>query len=353
MLVKGPFAVFFFYCMVIPVLLCSRKFKELFTIPHILAAAVIVGIPAAWFYLASQQDSGSRMASQMSGQLLIRILRSVEIGRMAVMTPRALVNFLPWLPLFPLLWNKKILAQIPPQHLPLFRGCRLGMLIGFVIIDLLPGGQARYTMPVIPLTSVLLGWVLSSWRDFPREGRAWKPILLGGFILACLTSAAGLIFVVKGMAAWIVMGLTIGMAAAIFHKRTMLDTPFRLCLVTGVLTVVIMLQHAVFGVSIIQRYEYRRPSALAVNERVPPGRTIYVLKPGYQPFLFYIRSPLKYLLEKEQINREVQYLLLSKERLEELSEQPQFLERAPQVLYEFPKEIRGDSYRLVKLNDNP
>ena len=349
MLVKGPFAVFFFYCAVVAVLLYSHKFKELLTVPHILTAALIVFIPLGWFYLASKHSDGSKMASQMSSQLLIRIFREIDIPEMAEMTLRALANFLPWLLFIPLLWNRKILDRIPSQHMPLFKGCRIGMIVGFAVIDLLPGGLSRYPMPAIPLASVLVGWVFSLWKDYAQEDKVWRPVLLACFGIAALTAAAGLIFVIRPPAGYVVLGLTIITAAAVFRKRGLLDHPFRLTLATGVLTAVIMLQHAVFGTTIIKRHEYRRPAAMAVNEAVPEGQTVYVFKPGYQPFLFYIRPPLRYVLSEEQIDENVHYLLLTQERLDALNEEPKYASRSPEILCALTNEIRG-AYKLIRLN---
>jgi hypothetical protein len=150
--------------------------------------------------------------------------------------------------------------------------------------------------------------------------------------------------------AYTVSVITICITIIVFYKRMYLDNTFKLVLVTGLLTSVVMLQYAVFASSIIKRYESHRPVAVAVNEIVPAGQTIYVLKPGYQLFLFYVRPPLKYLLQDDQISDDVHYLLVEKPSFERLQTQPQFSSRSPVVIYEPSEKIRESDYRLVKMN---
>ncbi len=116
----------------------------------------------------------------------------------------------------------------------------------------------------------------------------------------------------------------------------------------GIVTVVIMLQYAVFGMSLITRYENRRPAAAMVNNAVPPNQIIYVFKPGYQPFLFYVRPPLKYILEDDRVTADVHYLLLKQEDWERLENQPHILSRSPETLCRLPDNILKH-FRLVKL----
>jgi 4-amino-4-deoxy-L-arabinose transferase-like glycosyltransferase len=350
MLVKGPFILFFFYFTVIAALLYDKRFKDLFSIQHLLGIIIILIIPLIWTYLAFQQTEGSKMTGQMTSQLLIRIFRFPNPGRLAVDTLRALVNFLPWLLFIPVLWNKKNISLIQQKHLPLFKACRLSLLVTFFVIDLLPGGEPRYTMPAIPLAAILVGWTLSLHEEFSKEDKIWKNILLVCFLLSCLITAAGLILVTRLPVAYTVSVITICITIIVFYKRMYLDNTFKLVLVTGLLTSVVMLQYAVFASSIIKRYESHRPVAVAVNEIVPAGQTIYVLKPGYQLFLFYVRPPLKYLLQDDQISDDVHYLLVEKPSFERLQTQPQFSSRSPVVIYEPSEKIRESDYRLVKMN---
>jgi hypothetical protein len=61
---------------------------------------------------------------------------------------------------------------------------------------------------------------------------------------------------------------------------------------------------AVFALVIAPRMNRRddlRPLAKAVDAAVPPGTTLIVYDPGYQAGLFYVRTPLRYVDEMEDL----------------------------------------------------
>ncbi len=350
LLVKGPFILIFFYCTVVAVLLYSKRFNELFSIQHILGFVVILILTLGWAYLAYQQGEGSKMTNRMVSQFLVRIIVKPNFVRWGWSIVRAFGNFLPWVLFVPILWDKNMTLHIKQEHIALFKGCRLGLVISFAIINLMPGVQSRYSMPVFPLASVLLGWVLSISGGAASGNRVWRNLLLASFAVSCVTAGVGLVFVTVGPAAIVISALTVCCAIASYRSRIMLDSAVRLSLIQGVLSVVIVLQYVVFVVPIQKKYEYRRPSAFAVNNIVPSHETIYAFKPGYQAFLFYIRPPIKYVFKEDDINKEVQYLILEESVLETLKTQANVAWRSPKILYEFPekKNLHG-RWRLVKL----
>ena len=111
---------------------------------------------------------------------------------------------------------------------------------------------------------------------------------------------------------------------------------------------VVMLQYAVFGVPIIKEHQRRRPAAQVVNKMVPAGETVYVYRPGYQAFLFYVRPPLRYALTPDEVDSNVRYLLLEDEYLQMLKDEADISSRSMQVLHKFSDAIKG-KYRLVHL----
>ena len=348
-LVKGPFIIVFFYGTIIAVLIYTRRLKELFTIQHILAVTIILAMPLAWLYLAYQQTSGPQMLARMTSQFLTHT-SSTKSGFVQWVSNalKALRNFLPWILLVPVLWQKRLTSRIDQEHVAFFKGCRLGLIISFGSIILMPGMLSRYSMPVIPLASILVGWVLSLHRDFVHLDRTWRNILLAGFCLSCWTAVAGLVMVTRQPLALVVSVLAFSSAAIIFLKRTLIDDVVGLSLTTAMLTVVIMLQYAVFVVPLMIEHERRRPAAYTVNQIVPTDQTVYVFKPGYQAFLFYVRPPLEYVLSADEIDQRVHYLLLEHRYLEDLKMLSEFNARSPRVLYSLGDKIRGE-YRLVQL----
>lgn len=352
MLVKGPFILIFFYCATIAVLWHARKLLELLTVEHLLGVSIILFMTLGWFYLAYLHTAGSKMTLQMTSQLLIRIIpKTPDVARWGSNVVKAFVNFLPWLLFVPMLWDRQLVPGIGQEHGPLFRGCRLGLVIAFAAINLMPGMQSRYSLPAVPLASVLVGWLLPLHKGFTASDRLWKNTLLICFVVTCLTAIAGLAAVTRTLPAFAVSALTICITIVVFRKHALFQNTLRLSLATALLTVVVMLQYSTFGVSIITANEKRRPEAYAVNRIVPPGKTVYVFRPSNQlnPVLFYVRPPLNYVLDANQIHTQVRYLLLKQMDLEKLKTQDQISNRDPKVLHKFTDKI-PDSYRLVELD---
>jgi len=351
MLVKGPFILIFFYSVVVSVLWYSRRPKDLLAIQHLVGLSVVLLMALGWFYLASQQTSGSKMTGQMSGQLLTRIIRKPDVIYWGRNVARSFTNFLPWLVFIPMLWDKKLTSQIEQAYWTLFRGCQLGLVTGFVVINLMPGMESRYSMPVIPLASVLLGWMLSLRKELCSSEQLWKNILLACFLASCLTAAAGLIFVTRTLIAFVVLALAICATAIVFWKRNAIKYPPLLSLVTAVFVVVAMLQYSCFGLELVTANEKRRPAAMNVNRIVPAGQTLYILKPGNQlnPVIFYIQPPISYVLDANDVNDNMHYLLLKNADLKALKAEGKISKRPGAVLYEFTDDIQGQ-YRLVQLD---
>jgi len=92
-----------------------------------------------------------------------------------------------------------------------------------------------------------------------------------------------------------------------------------------------------------------RPVAAQVNSLVPEHETIYAFKPGYLPFLFYVREPVTYLTDPRQIGDHDRYLLLREEAYQQLKDDPRFTLRPMATLCDFTYTHRG-VVRLIQLS---
>jgi 4-amino-4-deoxy-L-arabinose transferase-like glycosyltransferase len=350
LLVKGPFIQVFFYSVVVSVLWYEKKLKELLRIEHIAAAGVAAIMAGAWVLMAFLQTNATAMTSRMSSQLLIRIIGDLDILYWGQNVLREFEAFLPWLLFVPMLWNKSLTSRIAPQYQPLFLGSRLGMVIGFVIITLMPRMEARYTMPLIPLISVLLGWLLSLHKEVVSTDRLWKNIVLVCLLVSCLIAAAGLIFVTRSPATVATLAATIIATAFVLRKRNAIQGKLELTLATMLLVMILMLQHSTFFLDIAISRETRRPAAMAVNSIVPEGETINLFKPGsyIYPTVFRLRPPIRYILDANDVNEQVHYLLIKEDDLDGLKAEKRIASGSDEELYELPDEI-PDEYRLVRL----
>lgn len=119
---------------------------------------------------------------------------------------------------------------------------------------------------------------------------------------------------------------------------------------TAVVVLVAMLKYSCFGLEIVTSKEKHRPAAMSVNEIVPKGETLYIFKPGNQlnPVIFYISTPISYVLEANDIDEKLHYLLIKKADLEAFESEGGISVRSAEVLYKFTDRISGN-YRLVHL----
>ncbi|MGA2172824.1 MAG: glycosyltransferase family 39 protein [Sedimentisphaerales bacterium] len=347
MLVKGPFILFFLYSVVISVLWYSGRLRDLFKIGHLAGLAFALLIAGGWFYLATQQISSPKttMTNTMTWEFLKRIFIKPNFGKWAIDVTKSFAYFLPWLFFVPMLWDKKLISRMEQAHAAIFRGCRLGMVTGFAAMCLMPGMFARYVLPVYPMASILTGWVLSLDKN---PNPLWKKALLACFLISCATATAGVIFATNKPAAGIVLALAICATVIVFWKRDTVQNTLRLSLVTAALCVVLMLQYATSGLDIITSKEMRKPAAMQINKIVPAGQTIYFFWHDYfYPAVFYLRPPVKYVHNADEISEQVHYMIVKKIDYDKLMAEGRISSRSPEVLYDFriPSE-----YELVRLN---
>ncbi|MGB7582796.1 MAG: glycosyltransferase family 39 protein [Sedimentisphaerales bacterium] len=351
MLVKGPFILLFFYSVVISVLYYSKKLKSLFSIWHFVGCVIILLPFCIWLLLAFQQTSASKISSQMTNQLLIRIIDKIDIlywGHNFIME---FMNFLPWLVFLPMLWREKLTERIAPQYQSLFRGSRLGIVIGFIIISLMPKMESRYTIPVIPLVSVLLGWTLSLEKEIVSTDRLWKSVLLAGFAVSCVTAAAGLVFVSVSAGTIITLGATICATVFIFLKRGKIQGKPALSLATMLLVVIATLQYSTSFLDISVPMENRASMGTDINRIVPEGETINLFRPGtfIYPAIFRFRIPTRYIYDVNNIDEQVHYMLIKRKDWDVLRTEGKISARSPRVIQKFVNPVPNE-YWLVRLD---
>lgn len=351
MLTKGPVILYFYYVAIVCVLAYAKRLRALVSIPHLLAVVLSLGVPAIWAYLASRQAGPDQVAGGGSGiqEMIRRVMPwNIEWALWTKNVLNSLFLLLPWILLVPVLWNRQFIEHVPQAQRPVFRGARLGLLVGFAAITLIPGNSSRYALPVVGLGSVLLGWLLGSAPQLPDRGRSWRFGLLAGFTLVSVGALAGLIVVERRFWPAILAVAVIPATIVLFRRRKRFQTPASLSALTGSLVVILMVQYVSFLVPIIRNGEVRRPIAAQINALVPDGETLYVFKPGYQAFLFYVREPMDYVVRPDQIDPGVRYLLIREEAFKKLAGSEALASRSPTVRYSSTYRHKGD-FLLLEL----
>lgn len=300
LLAKGPLHLFFFYSVVVAVLYFDRELGRLFHPAHFVGLLLMSGIFAAWAIPYWDAIGDADVARQWSVQLTGRLTGAdFKLGSWLMNVPRGLAYFLPWTLLLPLVakteWNSD-------GDRALARALGWGALFPFVVVNLLPGGLPRYSLPALVPACWLMAMVFAA----PRV--SWGPKIWKG--------AARFRFVV-------------GFA-----------------LVAGLLM-------AIYACAVVPRLESRskvKPIAAQIDELVPDKEPLYALDPDYQPFLFYLQTRLVYVSRLNDVPLTARYLLVQPEREAELLASERWSPRRPAAI-ERITDYRKHTIVLLKVSE--
>jgi 4-amino-4-deoxy-L-arabinose transferase-like glycosyltransferase len=269
MLAKGPTHLFFFYAVVFAVLWQTKQWRALFHPAHFLGILLMLGIFAAWaipFLHASESGRAvSKWQSQFTGRVTGEIFNFIV---WITVIPRAIAYFLPWLLILPFVRLNKIADE---RDRGMARGLLWGAGVPLILVSLMPGSAPRYSLPSVPPFCWLMGMVFAEnalsgrgWLFRPNEWRwpSWPNDL----------RRIGTLFVVLAVAAGL-LGYPIAAHFSTSRQKV-------------------------------------KNIADRINAAVPPNETLYAIDPNYQPFFFYMHSPVKYLSSMEELPWETHYFLV-------------------------------------------
>ena len=150
-----------------------------------------------------------------------------------------------------------------------------GISLSFLLISLLPGSLARYTMPFLAPASWLMALLLTS-EHFE-------------------------------LPSWLKLSSPRGLASEL-----------RLPMVVALLVCVVMLLYAFAATPFLRRREKVRNLAAQINAALPAAEPLYAVDPDYQPFLFYVRDPIVYVAAPAGLPANAHYVLVQPEKATEL-----------------------------------
>jgi 4-amino-4-deoxy-L-arabinose transferase-like glycosyltransferase len=269
-LAKGPLHLLFFYAVVVAVLYNERELRKLLSIGHLTGLLIMLGIFAAWAVPYWQVMREADLAQTWSVQLTGRLTGDdFKLESWLLNIPRGLAYFLPWTLLLPLVARAKWETE-SEHHLASALGW--GAAAPFLLVNLLPGGLPRYSMPALVPACWLMAMTLAA-KEVRWRGR----IALPQFRLRLVIGTA------------VVAGLL-------------------LCLYAGAV------------IPALQERSKVKPIAAQIDGLVPDSEPLYALDPDFQPFLFYVRSRLVYVNRLEEVPTSARYLLVQPAREREVME---------------------------------
>jgi len=264
LLAKGPTHLVFFYGIVIAVLACWKNWRLLVHPAHFVALVIMIGIAAAWAIPFVHSTTSQVAMEKWSGQYTGR-LKGVDFKFFSWIqnVPRGLIYFLPWLLLLPF----ARFSKLPEQHEQrLARALSWGTIVPFLVVNLVPGAVARYSMPAIVPASWLLGMICAgNALQSPRRWMGHERV--GG----------------KVVAAFVGLGVAIGAVG-----------------------------YPVAAMVLKGRQQVKKAAA-EINAIVPASETLYAVNPDYQPVFFYVKAPVQYVSYVKKLPRNVRYFLVRKE----------------------------------------
>jgi hypothetical protein len=250
----------------------------------------------------------------------------------------------------------------------------MAFVISFLIVNLMPGAKARYSYPLFCLVFIMLGWLLSVQPLPSTVEKIWKRILLLvlpliSFISLLCLAVAGLNYFnafsavspkiaemlgpLRNPAAVFSVFISSMMIAAyaysVLKKRGSVSGYWMLATLSGLTAVCIMFV-CVFFVFPIVKPEVSRVKGKLGKELSTQikGDILYTYQIECEPFLFYVRPRVEFLVNPGQINGNVRFLLSQKELQDELWKNDAVSARNPREIFKF--KIKKNEYRLVELS---
>ncbi len=108
LLTKGPLHLVFFYVVVVAVLWCAGRLRDLWNWPHLAGIVLMLAIFGAWSVPYLQQVAAHRAGDVWLAQFQNRleVNEGFHFKLWALNIPRGLGNFLPWVVMVPLWWRR-------------------------------------------------------------------------------------------------------------------------------------------------------------------------------------------------------------------------------------------------------
>ena len=310
---KGPLALLVFYITVMAVLLSQGRLVLLLHWGHFLALAIMAAIPLGWYVAAQQQIPADAIADTLGGQMATRYAFKISPVEWLVQVLKAPVLLLPWLPAAALWFSRSFLDKLSLERRRVVVGLRWALVIGFILINLMPGTRARYSLPLFPLACLLIGYCLSCYRiPTALESRLRRGLLITAAVAVC-AALAGTVGLRPDVAGVLSAFLLVVIAVGLLRRGRLFAGTMGLSVMMGIVLGGAGLAYGVYGTELTARLQTPDTTAEDIATGVPAGNTLYFYRPGFQSYTYYLPADREILTRPDQVTREVEYLLIRQE----------------------------------------
>jgi len=294
LLAKGPVHLFFFYAIMLAALWARGELRHVLRPPHLIGVAVMLAIFLGWAVPCLIQANAAHVTTIWSRQFSGRLAgEGFDLAAWLMNIPRGVGYLLPWVLLVALI---RVEAAADRR---LFVALLVSTLGSFLIVNLIPGSLPRYAMPLI------------------------SPAI---WLLATAISAPTLTF-----RKWFGAAAVNRIVAAIV-----------------ITTCICMIVFACAIVPHLQKRQKIKNIAAKIDAVVPRDQPVVAVDPQYQPFLFYVRSPLQYVSDVEQVPIDARYVLVQRRDSATMESSTRWLPRHPQQILPI-KDYRGHETLLYSI----
>ncbi|MDQ6809854.1 MAG: hypothetical protein M3Z64_10615, partial [Verrucomicrobiota bacterium] len=92
-----------------------------------------------------------------------------------------------------------------------------------------------------------------------------------------------------------------------------------------------------------------RPIAAMVNAGIPDGETLYAVNPLFQPYLFYIEAPIRYVVKMDELPAAARYFVMAPEEKPRAQATAKWQEAHPRFVLQTPA-YRGHETLLYRID---
>lgn len=348
-LAKAPLHLLFFYVIVFAVLGYAKEWRALLHPGHFVGLALAGGMFAAWAipYFHGHAAETKQAAEVWQAQSMGRVTGQFDFAGWASNIPRALTDQLPWVLFAPLLW-RPALPELGERTYAAFRGARLGVLLCFFGLLLIPGILPRYTLPLVAPFACLLAFALADHRLPPPSKPLlawWRSNSVLALIIAVAACASPIVLAVvakKSLASVasetigenahfhvemesifldfsiIAAGAALFLALAVWLARRRFARPVMLAIASAMLLGAGMFIYGGSIMPLLLGHDKLRPVAAEIEQLVDPATKLCVYDPDIQPVLFYLRRPFFYAPNMDDIPAGQPWLFTREEKRKKL-----------------------------------
>lgn len=372
LLLKGPIILLFFYATTISVLFTTRKMKSMLSPAHFVSILIMVGIFMLWALKIKSllpPEAEGTISRTWRAELLDELSpASIDYSYWGQVILTAVSYFLPWVLLLPLLRRKKTGDNCEADFSgKMLAGAFFSLILGFILVNAMPGTEPRYSVPLLPLAAVLSAVAVRRIKFSIPVEKCRKSIILGAWILAFLCAVAfavtefGIVqkillsskavrartvfeFVPANFTVSLILLIAVFLAPILMSRmKHMIKDAMSLAGAASILIAQSMFLVFVVYTPTENTMAKKRFLAFELEKTLPPGAMLNLLDISYQPYLYYIRDPKKCIYSFDSIAGAEGFVLMNRQSYDDMVDS---MKRNPAFLRGFKfREIRSFKYK--------